>query len=381
MSVSPDAPDFDAGLTPGTAIPVENKEQYDHLADGTWVKAPNGTVYIKGRPIPTVRPESGQSDYDKVPMGATYSYLGHWYNKHFTVFSNKGTQDDESKLVEGPEGKPVEREQTSSTRPPDWSWLNAEAPDWAGYAIGYSTAIFIVLFLLHAVIHRFLDRSSPEPSSGPRNIIYTDHQQYQLAAQQWSQKKQTFDHQETDRIAALNEKIKGGGIVSRTSGWVACAAIAYSFYKSGWTGGLSALVTSIFVIGAILTIEEQVLRFAYRKGLRHRPFTEPEPIYEGPTPRWEPPPRQEPPRREEPPPPTGVNADIRVTSMQQAYEILGIPAGRITLQEAKRIYRERISEYHPDKVAHLGKELRDLADRKSLEINLAMKFIEEHVRL
>jgi DnaJ like chaperone protein len=47
-----------------------------------------------------------------------------------------------------------------------------------------------------------------------------------------------------------------------------------------------------------------------------------------------------------------------------------------TSQEARRAYRERIAEYHPDKVAHLGKELRDLASRKTLEINLAMKYIE-----
>jgi hypothetical protein len=38
-----------------------------------------------------------------------------------------------------------------------------------------------------------------------------------------------------------------------------------------------------------------------------------------------------------------------------------------------------VAEYHPDKVAHLGPELRGLAARKTLELNLAMQFIEEHV--
>jgi hypothetical protein len=35
--------------------------------------------------------------------------------------------------------------------------------------------------------------------------------------------------------------------------------------------------------------------------------------------------------------------------------------------------RARIAEYHPDKLAHLGQELRELAARKALEINLAMR--------
>jgi preprotein translocase subunit Sec63 len=66
-----------------------------------------------------------------------------------------------------------------------------------------------------------------------------------------------------------------------------------------------------------------------------------------------------------------------VTSLRQAFEILGIPPGRITLADARAAYRTRIAEYHPDKVAHLGPELRELAAKKSLQINLAMQFIAE----
>jgi hypothetical protein len=54
--------------------------------------------------------------------------------------------------------------------------------------------------------------------------------------------------------------------------------------------------------------------------------------------------------------------------------------GRITLSEARAAWRARIALYHPDKVDHLGQELRDLAARKALEINLAIRFIEEHAR-
>jgi hypothetical protein len=38
----------------------------------------------------------------------------------------------------------------------------------------------------------------------------------------------------------------------------------------------------------------------------------------------------------------------------------------------------RIPEYYSDKLAHLGQELREPAARKALEINIAMRYIEEH---
>ncbi len=52
------------------------------------------------------------------------------------------------------------------------------------------------------------------------------------------------------------------------------------------------------------------------------------------------------------------------------YEVLGIPASASaeTIQSA---YKARMNEYHPDKVAHLGEELQELAHRKALEIQQA----------
>ena len=41
---------------------------------------------------------------------------------------------------------------------------------------------------------------------------------------------------------------------------------------------------------------------------------------------------------------------------------------------AKR-YKQRVKEYHPDQVAHLGQELRDLAANKTTEINAAFAAI------
>jgi DnaJ-domain-containing protein 1 len=121
--------------------------------------------------------------------------------------------------------------------------------------------------------------------------------------------------------------------------------------------------------------EEQFRRWRYKAVLVRRVFNEPEPVYQPPRENRQPPPRTE--ERQEPPPRSG--ADDRVTSMRQAYEILGLSPGRITLHAARTAYRALVAEYHPDKVAHLGPQLRELAARKTLELNLAMQFIEEHV--
>jgi DnaJ like chaperone protein len=53
-----------------------------------------------------------------------------------------------------------------------------------------------------------------------------------------------------------------------------------------------------------------------------------------------------------------------------------LPSARITLEAAKVAYKARMLEYHPDRVSHLGPELRELAARKALFINLAMSYIE-----
>jgi len=103
----------------------------------------------------------------------------------------------------------------------------------------------------------------------------------------------------------------------------------------------------------------------------------PKPKY-GPDPAQEPPHKQEPPRTEYWQAPPVQAEPTRITSLRQACEILGLPPGRITLETVRETYRKVIAQYHPDKVAHLGKELRDLAARKAVEINLAMQFVEEH---
>lgn len=48
-----------------------------------------------------------------------------------------------------------------------------------------------------------------------------------------------------------------------------------------------------------------------------------------------------------------------------------------TMSEIGSQYKRKIREYHPDKVASLGKELKDLAEFKSKEINSAYEFAKK----
>lgn len=52
------------------------------------------------------------------------------------------------------------------------------------------------------------------------------------------------------------------------------------------------------------------------------------------------------------------------------YEVLGVPQGA-SGEEVDAAYRKLMAQYHPDKVNHLGAELRDLAHEKTLEIQRA----------
>ena len=53
--------------------------------------------------------------------------------------------------------------------------------------------------------------------------------------------------------------------------------------------------------------------------------------------------------------------------------ILGL-RGRVTFADIKRHYRERMMEYHPDRVAALGPKLREVAEQETKKINAAYEF-------
>lgn len=76
------------------------------------------------------------------------------------------------------------------------------------------------------------------------------------------------------------------------------------------------------------------------------------------------PPSSPPPRRRQVPP--AVKSALAALGLNDTAE----------LQEARQAYRKVIQSYHPDKVAHLGPELRHVAETKTKELNTAFTTIE-----
>jgi len=62
--------------------------------------------------------------------------------------------------------------------------------------------------------------------------------------------------------------------------------------------------------------------------------------------------------------------------VNSALELLGLSA-EATFEEARQAYRDIIQQYHPDKVAHLGPELRKVADQKTKEIVAAYDQVKQ----
>jgi len=64
------------------------------------------------------------------------------------------------------------------------------------------------------------------------------------------------------------------------------------------------------------------------------------------------------------------NVVVVTPQVVDPYAILGVDR-RASFEEIRKAYRERMKEYHPDKVAGLGHELRTLAEQKTKAINIA----------
>jgi len=80
-------------------------------------------------------------------------------------------------------------------------------------------------------------------------------------------------------------------------------------------------------------------------------------------------------RRESPweTPSARPNSAADVGSPTDWSQVLGVSPSA-TSQEINAAYRRKIAEYHPDKVAQMGPEIRALAERRSQEINAAYDF-------
>ncbi len=65
-----------------------------------------------------------------------------------------------------------------------------------------------------------------------------------------------------------------------------------------------------------------------------------------------------------------------VKDTESAYKILGIAASA-TDEEVKTAYREMAKKYHPDKVSHLGEDVKKAAEEKFLKVNEAYETIKK----
>ena len=62
--------------------------------------------------------------------------------------------------------------------------------------------------------------------------------------------------------------------------------------------------------------------------------------------------------------------------MRDPYEVLGIDRNA-SRDEIKRAYRELAKKYHPDRVAHLGKEHQDGAEEKFRQVQQAYEQLQK----
>ena len=69
-------------------------------------------------------------------------------------------------------------------------------------------------------------------------------------------------------------------------------------------------------------------------------------------------------KKAEPPPKTTAQATF------DPYEVLGIPS-HANQEEIRTAYKRLANQYHPDRVAHLGPDLQELAHEKMLSIQRA----------
>jgi len=62
--------------------------------------------------------------------------------------------------------------------------------------------------------------------------------------------------------------------------------------------------------------------------------------------------------------------------LQSPHEILEVPPGS-DFKAIKAAYQNKIRQYHPDKVADMGPEVREVAEKRSKEINEAYSILKK----
>ena len=75
-------------------------------------------------------------------------------------------------------------------------------------------------------------------------------------------------------------------------------------------------------------------------------------------------------------PPPEDGSFLGLCTDEACAEVLGL-SGDLTMENIRSAYRQRIAAYHPDKVAHLGSKLREVAESESKRLNIAYQYFEE----
>ena len=176
--------------------------------------------------------------------------------------------------------------------------------------------------------------------------------QHEFAVQCWNEELARFD-----KKSGAAERFTGCGCMA-----VIVAGIFVMLSDQEW--GVGWLIAWSCLLGLYWKLDEKL------RALQKRRFSEanPCPRFLWEEPKYEPAPGQStPPPPKEPPPRTRLTLDSALSILRLARSA--------TLDDLKRAYRDRVRDYHPDRVAHLGSELRDLAEEKTKEINAAYEYL------
>lgn len=63
--------------------------------------------------------------------------------------------------------------------------------------------------------------------------------------------------------------------------------------------------------------------------------------------------------------------------LNEAFRVLGINNSS-SWEDVKAAYKQKMKEYHPDRVMNLGDELKELASRKTKDINKSYEILKKH---
>lgn len=72
-----------------------------------------------------------------------------------------------------------------------------------------------------------------------------------------------------------------------------------------------------------------------------------------------------------------TNARVLISEEERRHAILLGLTGKVTIHDIRKRYKELISQYHPDRVHNLGEDLKELAEKKTKELNEAYEFFRK----